>query len=113
MKIFFRYTEHLQEKSFIHVDDFKNPEDLATYINYISQNSTELFGHMSWRLYYKKTCNNDSLFCRLCAKLHSHKEKVADGTITNSQYLIKDFPSFWAQKPCKYLEPSLIVPSYD
>ena len=55
--------------SFIHVNDFKNPEDLADYMNYLIDNSTAYMEYFWWTSYY--TVKRTELICSFCEKMYS------------------------------------------
>ena len=62
------YEQHAPEKSFIHVDDFATPKEMADYLNLLDQNDTLYNEYFEW----KDTGRfiNTYFFCRLCAMLH-------------------------------------------
>lgn len=62
------YEKHAPEHSFIHVDDFDSPKELADYLHLLSQNETLYNQYFEW----KETGRfiNTYFFCRLCAMVH-------------------------------------------
>ena len=56
------------EKSFIHVDDFESPKDLAEYLKKLNQNDELYNEYFRW----KGTGEfiNTKFWCRLCAMVH-------------------------------------------
>lgn len=56
-------------KSFIHVDDFASPKNLAEYLHILDKDDTMYNEYFKW----KDTgtiVNNAKYYCRLCAMLH-------------------------------------------
>ena len=72
--------------SFIHVDDFEGPNELAQYLKMLEQND-ELYNHY---FLWKGTGEfiDTKFFCRLCAVLHDPRSKKHIGSI-------KDFNARW------------------
>ncbi|XP_018019008.1 4-galactosyl-N-acetylglucosaminide 3-alpha-L-fucosyltransferase 9-like [Hyalella azteca] len=75
------YEKLLPPKSFIHVDDFKNPEDLARYLTYLLNNPAEYQKYHDWRRRYR-VLNEHGYFqspvyhiCRLCEALNYNDKK--------------------------------------
>ena len=62
------YEKHAPEHSFIHVDDFGTPKELADYLHLLNANDTLYNEYFEW----KETGQfiNTYFFCRLCAMLH-------------------------------------------
>ncbi|CAH1786122.1 unnamed protein product [Owenia fusiformis] len=62
------YRRVAPENSFIHVEDFPNPAELAEHINYLDQNDDEYNKLFQW----KGTGEfiNTQSWCRLCAMMH-------------------------------------------
>ena len=73
--------------SFIHVNDFKNPEDLADYMNYLIDNTTAYMEYFWWTSYY--TVKRTELICSFCEKMYS----VRSGRIQTKR--IHDFNDYW------------------
>ena len=60
--------------SFIHVDDFNSPEDLAKYLHMLNQNDHLYNRFFAWKGTMKRI--NTKFYCRLCSMVHagdSHK----------------------------------------
>uniref|UniRef100_G3Q8I6 Fucosyltransferase n=1 Tax=Gasterosteus aculeatus TaxID=69293 RepID=G3Q8I6_GASAC len=73
------YEGHAPAESFIHVDDFPSPKELAERLLYLDQNHTEYMRFFNWRSTFKV---NPSLFgreiaCKTCIYLQNHKEYQA------------------------------------
>jgi glycoprotein 3-alpha-L-fucosyltransferase len=62
------YEKHAPEHSFIHVDDFATPKELADYLHLLNSNDTLYNEYFEW----KETGQfiNTYFFCRLCSMLH-------------------------------------------
>lgn len=62
------YLSHTPEHSFIHVDDFASPKDLADFLLLLDRNDTLYNEYFEW----KGTGQfiNTFFSCRLCAMLH-------------------------------------------
>ncbi|XP_012283923.1 alpha-(1,3)-fucosyltransferase 7-like [Orussus abietinus] len=85
----------LPPRSFLHVDDFDSPVDLANYLKYLDGRSREYYRFHEWRRYYK-VINEHGYFgsaskhyCRLCEALHynSPDEKI-----------YHDLEAFWSKE---------------
>ena len=60
--------------SFIHVDDFTGPDQLAQYLHHLMENLTQYIEYLRWR---ESTVFIDTKFwCRLCAMLHGRQDHV-------------------------------------
>jgi hypothetical protein len=64
-----RYEKHSPPNSFIHVDDFSSPQELAKYLNYLDSNDTAYQDYLYWRFDYVHKCPPNVL-CDVCKKLH-------------------------------------------
>lgn len=62
------YARSAPYKSYIHVDDFESPKELADYLHMLDKNDTLYNEYFQW----KGTGEfiNTYFFCRLCALLH-------------------------------------------
>ncbi|KAL7056991.1 hypothetical protein AAHC03_019045 [Spirometra sp. Aus1] len=57
--------------SFIHVDDFSSPAELANYLIWLDQNDTAYSSYFAWQA-YGKIERNRATGCRLCGFVHHH-----------------------------------------
>lgn len=57
--------------SFIHVDDFSSPKELAQYLNLVAQNETLYLSYFKWKFNPNWQLINTYFWCRLCSMLHS------------------------------------------
>jgi glycoprotein 3-alpha-L-fucosyltransferase len=85
------YAEMLPPHSYIHVDDFRSPKDLANYLRMLDANDTLYNEYFRWKHDWRVTIPHwPSVWCRLCALLHT--------TIMSQPPFVhwyKDYPSWW------------------
>uniref|UniRef100_A0A914X2A6 Fucosyltransferase n=1 Tax=Plectus sambesii TaxID=2011161 RepID=A0A914X2A6_9BILA len=62
--------------SFIHINDFKSPEELATYLHYLNKNDSAFNAYFAWK--GSGQFINTKFWCRLCALVQNPKPKVAE-----------------------------------
>lgn len=63
------YANVLPPHSYIHVDDFRSPRDLASYLHVLDANDTLYNEYFQWKGNWK--FDNGGLWCRLCGLLHA------------------------------------------
>lgn len=65
------YEKVAPYKSYIHVDHYSSPKELAEYLHELDKNDTLYNSYFQW----KGTGEfiNTRLYCRLCAMLHSNR----------------------------------------
>ena len=66
-----RYSARVPPRSFIHVEDFKTPKDLANYLLFLDRNDTAYREYLSWRSEYEIQNPSQSGFCQMCQRLHT------------------------------------------
>ena len=81
--------------SCIFVDDFKSPQELVDYLNYLDKNETAYKSYLTWRTLNHQDMPNskrEANFCQLCRLLHG----INIDDIYNPNYLkdYKDKPLF-------------------
>jgi len=54
--------------SFIHVDDFTSPQQLAKYLDYLISNNTAYLEYFAWK--GTGTFIDTKFWCRMCSLLH-------------------------------------------
>jgi glycoprotein 3-alpha-L-fucosyltransferase len=67
------YAASLPPHSYIHVDDFRSPHDLADYLHVLDSNETLYNEYFAWKTGY--TLANHSYWCLLCGLLHVAAEQ--------------------------------------
>jgi hypothetical protein len=85
------YADLLPPHSYIHVDDFRSPRDLATYLLKLDANDTLYNEYFRWKRDWQVTQDKwITMWCRLCGLLHA----VIDG---RSPYVhwYRDYASWW------------------
>ena len=65
------YVRSAPQKSFIHVDDFDSPEDLAKYLKELDSNDDLYNEYFQWKGTGEMI--NTKFFCRMCSLLHDPK----------------------------------------
>merc|ERR1719461_2808665 len=81
------YEKRSPHKSFIHVDDFAGPADLAEYLKKLDGDDDLYNSYFQWKGTGEMI--NTKFFCRLCALLHDPRERVEE----NRSY--KDINQWW------------------
>ncbi|XP_062858582.1 4-galactosyl-N-acetylglucosaminide 3-alpha-L-fucosyltransferase 9-like [Trichomycterus rosablanca] len=69
------YEEFLPAHSFIHVDDFESPRELAKYLTFLDQNPDFYERYFTWRKHFAVTRSSFALehACRICDYLRRQK----------------------------------------
>ncbi|XP_064480218.1 glycoprotein 3-alpha-L-fucosyltransferase A-like [Ornithodoros turicata] len=78
--------------SYIHVDDFETPKDLAEYLKHLDRNTDLYNEYFAW----KGTGEfiNTYFWCRLCAMLHSPRRPP------HGHHVYEDVSSWWHKDAC-------------
>ncbi|XP_074484257.1 4-galactosyl-N-acetylglucosaminide 3-alpha-L-fucosyltransferase 9-like [Sebastes fasciatus] len=73
------YEEYIPPDSFIHVDDFSTPKELAERLLYLDQNHTEYMRYFRYTSRYKVKFSKFGIehSCKTCKYLQNHKEYQA------------------------------------
>lgn len=58
------------KRSFIHVEDFRSPKELAAYLHILDKNDTLYNSYFKWQGTGEIIYNWKSVLCRICAVLH-------------------------------------------
>lgn len=66
------YDKYAPERSFIHVDEFQSPSDLANYLYLLDKNDDMYNSYFQWKGTGKVVFPN-SYFCELCVMLHDEE----------------------------------------
>ena len=95
------YEENLPYKSFIHVDEYDNPEKLAAYLMYLNSNHESYLTYLNWRQNYRRVCE-PKVRCKLCDFLleNNHERDPTDYGKRKKSFVISDFRSFWQKAKC-------------
>ena len=65
------YSQIAPPKSYINVKDFKNPNHLAHYLNYLIENHTAYEEYFLWKEYFQVHSNTiPNAMCQLCESLN-------------------------------------------
>lgn len=74
------YRRAAPPNSFIHVDDFASPAELAKYLRYLDGNDEAYNRYFDWK-HPRMTGEfiNTFFWCRLCALLHAAPERAKPG----------------------------------
>ncbi|KAM3858975.1 4-galactosyl-N-acetylglucosaminide 3-alpha-L-fucosyltransferase 9-like [Diretmus argenteus] len=69
------YEDHISGDSFIHVDDFVSPKELAERMLYLDQNHAEYMSYFQWRERFevKRTTFGHELACKSCQYIQNHR----------------------------------------
>ena len=76
------YLRSAPQKSFIHVDDFDSPEDLAKYLEKLDRNDDLYNEYFQWKGTGEMI--NTKFFCRLCSLLHDPKVHLSISRTNNA-----------------------------
>ncbi|KAL6473349.1 hypothetical protein MHYP_G00169100 [Metynnis hypsauchen] len=70
------YEEFIPGDSFIHVNDFKTPQELAEHLKYLDQNEEMYEQYFTWRKHFVAKRSNFGLehACRICDHIKQHKD---------------------------------------
>lgn len=71
------YLRSSPRKSYIHVDDFQSPKQLAEYLNKLSENPDLYNEYFEWKS--SGEFINTYFWCRVCALLHAKHIKPSRG----------------------------------
>ncbi|BHF80195.1 Alpha-(1,3)-fucosyltransferase 7 [Sparganum proliferum] len=71
--------------SFIHVDDFPSPADLADYLTWLDQKDSAYASYFAWQE-YGKIVKETRIDCRLCGFLHQHPSGLPSVPSNNFNY---------------------------
>ncbi|XP_043936680.1 3-galactosyl-N-acetylglucosaminide 4-alpha-L-fucosyltransferase FUT3-like [Protopterus annectens] len=65
------YEQYVPANSFIHVDDFKTPEELANYLKHLDQNEEKYRSYFVWKRHFKVRLDNFSgkCYCAVCREI--------------------------------------------
>lgn len=81
------YIRSSPHQSFIHVDDFKSPKDLAIFLHELNRDPVKYNSYLKWKTGSGQFINT-YFWCRLCALLHSPRAMSESHTYS-------DIHSWW------------------
>jgi len=84
------YEKSSPFKSFIHVDDFSGPDELAEYLKKLDNDDDLYNSYFQWKGTGEMI--NTKFFCRMCALLHDPKERPEE------RQFYKDINEWWRGK---------------
>uniref|UniRef100_A0A1L8EI93 Fucosyltransferase n=1 Tax=Haematobia irritans TaxID=7368 RepID=A0A1L8EI93_HAEIR len=87
------YKQFLPPHSYINVEDFATPAELAQYLKYVSENAAEYMRYFWWREYYELRFY--SPFCELCQRLHEPQYFLKSQSYSNIE-------KWWLQGTCRF-----------
>lgn len=69
------YQDQIPGDSFIHVDDFGSPQELAEKLKYLDQHSEEYMDYFKWRKKYKAKTSwfGKEHACKTCSYIQTHR----------------------------------------
>lgn len=85
------YQKYAPQQSFIHVDEFESPAELAQFLHILDKNDEEYNSYFAWKGTGQFVNNPNNFFCELCARLHDNK------IMSNSQW-VDDINEWWRGK---------------
>lgn len=65
------YERKLPPNSYIHVEDFQSPKQLATYLQMVSEREQLYKKYFEWKKKYTLIPIREQYYCRMCAMLHA------------------------------------------
>jgi len=68
------YKRYAPPNSYIHVDDFESPKQLAEYLHLIDSNDELYNKYFEWKSYGE--IGQICMWCRICALLHAPKPTI-------------------------------------
>ncbi|KAK7077268.1 Fucosyltransferase, N-terminal [Halocaridina rubra] len=100
------YKKLLPPDSFIHINDFPSPAELAIYLKSVAADEGRYMSYHTWRFKYK-VLNEHGYFktdifhyCRICEALNynSKSTKVYDNMETFWNAKSQCYPPFWSKR---------------
>lgn len=66
------YEKYAPQRSFIHVDDFHSPAELAAFLIKLDRDDDLYNSYFQWKGTGKVTAKHIEFFCKLCDRLHDN-----------------------------------------
>ncbi|XP_078683921.1 alpha-(1,3)-fucosyltransferase 7-like [Branchiostoma floridae x Branchiostoma belcheri] len=99
------YERFAPPNSFIHIDDFKNPRALASYLMYLDKNEDKYMEYFAWRNNPPKNLPDfKSHWCELCKKLVQAKP--------NERKVYNDIDKWWLGANYELCEPLVMLDNF-
>lgn len=99
------YIQLLPPNSFIHVDDFASPADLARYLTYLNKTNEDYLSYFQWKTRYEVRNEHGYFqtssyhYCRVCEALNYNKKDISVYYSLNDFWNVKtDCYPPWNQK---------------
>lgn len=67
------YEKYAPHRSFIHVDEFDSPAELAQYLHVLDKNDELYNSYFQWKGSGQIIADGGQFICELCAKLHDDR----------------------------------------
>jgi len=80
------YARSSPPNSYIHVDDFESPKELAKFLKQVYNDKSRYQSYLKWK--QEGRFINTFFWCRLCALLHSHRAE-------HESYSYPDMHGWW------------------
>jgi alpha-1,3-fucosyltransferase len=90
-------SRFLPPKSYINANDFKTPEQLASYLNFLSNNVTEYVKYFWWKKHYKVDLTTFDV-CEVCKKLN-------EPNLTSKRHVYENLKEWYSKDICS--EPKI------
>ncbi|XP_071358818.1 4-galactosyl-N-acetylglucosaminide 3-alpha-L-fucosyltransferase 9-like [Trachinotus anak] len=73
------YEDHIPSDSFIHVDDFSSPQELAEWVLHLDQNNTEYMKYFNWKNKFEVQMSDFGRehACRACSFIQNNRRYQA------------------------------------
>lgn len=84
----------LPKNSFIFIEDFHAPEDLANYLEYLNRDPIAYRGYFKWRLSDKARLKEETGYCSLC-KLLYEDDQFQDLTGRRPEHRVPSIFAWW------------------
>ena len=67
------YSRYAPQRSYIHVDEFKTPAELAQYLHVLDKNDELYNSYFQWKGTGRVEYGHKQFICEMCAKLHDEQ----------------------------------------
>ncbi|XP_046403964.1 glycoprotein 3-alpha-L-fucosyltransferase A isoform X2 [Ischnura elegans] len=87
------YARSAPRNSFLHVEDFNGPADLAAHLKRLDADDAAYNAHFRWKGTGEFV--NTHFLCRLCALLHDDRARAGNGRLTLKHRSYEDINRWW------------------